>query len=291
MGMGIAAAADGVAGLINTGLGMALQGWNNKQQLKQEGKLQELHMGGQKEMMDYQQEKTFDMWQKTGPVGQMEQLQKAGLNPALMYGMGGGTGGVTTQPSGGTGGSHGAPSGGGEIMAMQQLGLQMKMQEAQIKNLEANTNKTDAEKEKLQGVDTDLARQNKENAILEGIIKQYGGYEAEAQWRLNNDMRLEEYRAKSAEYEARAGAAEQLAKLASEGKLFEKGNQEVQKLINENKNMQETWNLIKENITEKKLSNAILELEKDLQMKTGLDRNSDGVLKAIARLLITMTGE
>ena len=38
-----------------------------------------------------------------------------------------------------------APSGGGEILAAQAMGLQLRMQEAQIKNLEADTNLKNAD--------------------------------------------------------------------------------------------------------------------------------------------------
>ena len=45
--------------------------------------------------MDYSYGKQMDMWNATNYPAQVEQLNKAGLNPALEYGMKGG-GGVTT---------------------------------------------------------------------------------------------------------------------------------------------------------------------------------------------------
>ena len=56
---------------------------------------------------------------------QVEQMKLAGLNPALAYGMGGG--GVTANVATGKTSGGQAPSGGGEIVAAQAMGLQLRM--------------------------------------------------------------------------------------------------------------------------------------------------------------------
>ena len=60
-----------------------------------------------------------------------------------------------------------APSGGGEILAAQAMGLQLKMQEAQIKNIEADTNlkNADANNKPLQGKYIEAST----SSLLQGI--------------------------------------------------------------------------------------------------------------------------
>lgn len=111
---------------------LAFSGLKNDQQLAQQGRLNVL----QREMMDYNNKLQYDLWQKTGPTGQMEQLKKAGLNPGLIYGMNG-AGGATTGGGGGNNapGAAGAASGMQAAMQMGQLGLLR----AQKENIEADT--------------------------------------------------------------------------------------------------------------------------------------------------------
>ncbi|AXH73247.1 MAG: DNA pilot protein [Microviridae sp.] len=141
---------------VNTGMGLLLEKHNDKRQLRQQGKLQELQIQGDKEMSDYNYSKQLQMWKDTNYKAQQAELEKAGLNPGLIYGMSGG--GATTTGSGGgnvTGGT--APSGGREVVDMQAMGLQRGLQEAQINNINADTEKKKVETAKTSGVDTELA--------------------------------------------------------------------------------------------------------------------------------------
>lgn len=134
--IGMKAAGDAV----DVGLGMLLEGHNDRRQLRQQEKLQNLQITGNKEMGRFNQELAYDMWLKTGAVGQMEQLRKAGLNPGLMYGMGG-AGGATTSGGGGGGSVSGgnAPGGGQEIMGLMMQKAQLENMKAQKENIEADT--------------------------------------------------------------------------------------------------------------------------------------------------------
>ena len=145
---------------IDAGIGMILGNYNDRRQLKQQDKLTQQQLAAQKDMLDYSKEKDFEMWQRTNYKAQMAELAKAGLNPALLYGMKGG-GGVTT--GGGSPAIAGgkAPEGGHEIqdlmgMGMQrtQIALQAKMTEAQVENIKADTAQKQAETTKTTGVDT-----------------------------------------------------------------------------------------------------------------------------------------
>lgn len=127
-------------------LGLFLGGMNDQRQYEQQQRLNVLN----REMIDYQYNKQYDLWQKTSYPGQIEQMKKAGLNPGLLYGMGGAGGGTTG--SGGGGGSQ-ASGHSGEAMALMN-GINAAMSAAQIENLKAQTEKTKAEATKIAGVDT-----------------------------------------------------------------------------------------------------------------------------------------
>ena len=93
-GLGMQAASQAASGLIGTGMGLLLEGHNDRRQLRQQEKLQNLEIKGSKELTDYNAAKQLEMWKATNYPAQVEQMKLAGLNPALAYGMGGG-GGVT----------------------------------------------------------------------------------------------------------------------------------------------------------------------------------------------------
>jgi hypothetical protein len=76
----------------------------------------------------------MDMWKKTNYPAQVKMLEQAGLNPALLYGMGG-AGGSTTGSQGGGSAAGGSAPGQGSI------DLPMAMMGAQIENIKADTEK------------------------------------------------------------------------------------------------------------------------------------------------------
>lgn len=134
--------AQGAAGGI---LGMAFGGYNDARQLRQQEKLQRLQIEGQKQLTDYSYGKQLEMWKNTSYPAQVEMLKKAGLNPGLLYGMGGG-GGTTTGAGGTTAVSGGnAPTGGGELTGGMAMMLQARMMQAQIDNINADTANKQAE--------------------------------------------------------------------------------------------------------------------------------------------------
>lgn len=125
-------AASGIMGIVMGGL-------NDQRQIDQQIKLNELNKG----MIDYNYQKQLQMWKDTSYSAQMEQMKKAGINPALMYGMNGGGG--TTIGNATTGGGAEAPKGGGEQIAAQQMGIQYQLLQAQKENIQAQTEKTKGE--------------------------------------------------------------------------------------------------------------------------------------------------
>lgn len=208
-------------------------------------------------------------------------MEKAGLNPGLLYGMGGAGGGTT-------GGASAMPSGqqGDKIFDMQQI-AQLRLLEAQAKNIDADTANKQA--------GTGNTEAKTVNETLNSVILKYAGQEAAAQWKIKKENRLVESETYGAELEARQAVAKTVYENWVNGTLEKMSAEQLRALVlsnakseQERKNLERAFEMQGEQITGQKLNNAILELEKTLQTKTGLDRNSDGWLKMIGRLLIGM---
>lgn len=154
MGQFIKTLGDTVAGgLPGAILGIGLAGFNDRRQLNQQADLNELQIGANKRMLDYAQQKQYEMWLKTNYSAQVAEMKKAGINPALLYGMSGGGGTTTGNASGNiTGGT--APTGGGEIQGMMGMGMQLQLLKAQKENIEADTEVKRTEAEFKGGVAT-----------------------------------------------------------------------------------------------------------------------------------------
>lgn len=139
---------------IQGGMGLLLGRINDRRQYQQEARLQGQQMANERQMIDYNLDKQLEMWKNTSYGAQMHEMIKAGLNPALMYGMGGG-GGVTTGQASGHVQTGSAPKGGGEAIGMAMsapqaaqlalLGAQKENIEADTKVKESQVPKTDAE--------------------------------------------------------------------------------------------------------------------------------------------------
>lgn len=159
----------------SAGMGLLLQGHNDRRQIRQQQKLTDMQLRADQAMTDYQMKKQLEMWEATNYNAQKEQMKKAGLNPALMYGMSGG-GGATT--GAGAASSHGsqAPAGGGEIMGM----MQLRTQQAQINLMEAQAKKAEAEATKTGGADTD-------NVKADTKVKEWQSKIMEIEERIKNE--------------------------------------------------------------------------------------------------------
>lgn len=133
--LGMQAAANAIDGIF----GIAMQGHNNKVGYEQQQKLQALQIKGNKEMTDYQKMKELEMWKATSYPAQMAMMKEAGLNPALMYGMGGGGGTTVGGGSGGVSGGNANMGGPVSVGMGVQAGAQLALMKAQKENIEADT--------------------------------------------------------------------------------------------------------------------------------------------------------
>lgn len=122
----------------STAAGAIMGMWNDGRQWQATKRNTKLQVQAQKDLTDYNQQKQLEMWEKTGYGAQRLQMEKAGLNPGLMYGMGGGGGqSAAVTPGSVQGGS--SPSSGGEAQAAMGMGLQLALLKAQKENIEADT--------------------------------------------------------------------------------------------------------------------------------------------------------
>lgn len=138
-------------------------------------KMQQEQFGNQLTLMKKQHEyneasanaaqaRAYEMWEKTNYAAQIEQMKKAGLSPALMYGQAGAGGGTI---SGAQGQGTSQPTDRSIEMKLkgQEIGLQLANLASQIKLNESQANKNNAEANKTAGVDTELAKTSIENLI------------------------------------------------------------------------------------------------------------------------------
>jgi len=283
------AAADAAGQIVGTGLGIMFAGANDRRQIRQQRRLNKL----ENEQTEFNMQKQLEMWEKTGYGPQKQQMKRAGINPALMYGMGGG-GSQTASITTGTG-QH-APSGGGEIPAIMGLGMQLALLRAQKENIEADTEQKKAVTEKTAGVDTENVKADTANKVLQQIVTEYTGKEAKDVYeRIKNPNRNIEAKTFQDELEARQGIAGTIYEMWKEGKLKDKSVAELEQLLLANaKTREETRNIYKqgeileENLKGAKLDNIIKDLETRLQTETGIDRSSPTWLKILGRLFVEL---
>lgn len=218
--LGMQAAGQG----LSAGLGLLLQGQQDRRQLRQQEKLQNLQIKGDKQLTDYNFMKQMEMWRNTNYPAQMAMLKQAGLNPALMY-KGGGDGGTTAISQGSVTGAN-APTGGGEIQAMMAMGLTRQLQQAQIENIKASTEKTKAE---TTAVAPAIQKTQAETAsITQGIENQKAAAELiEAQRYATNIM---------SDINARSSNSQ----VASAARRLEQETEQVKQMLRENNIGEET---------------------------------------------------
>lgn len=161
-----------VGGAAQTFLGgLAGQIWGKQQderQLEQQKKLTEIGVGAGKDMAAYNAELQYDMWNKTNYGAQMKHLQEAGLNPALIYGMSGGGGATTGSPGGSVAGTGQAANAAQTMQANTAMGMQL----AQMRLLEAQTEKTKVEADKIAGVDTTEATERTKGISFQNQVNE-----------------------------------------------------------------------------------------------------------------------
>lgn len=273
-----------------TALGLMLQGHNDKRQIEQQKKLGQQQLGLNIQQMAAQKSMDLQMWKDTNYSAQVEEMEKAGINPALLYGKGGG-GGTTIGNSGGNVGGGQAPQGGGEIMGMMMQKAQLDLMKAQTEATAADANLKYVDAAKKAGVDTENVKADTESKLMEKIIKEYTGQDLKDVYeKVKVPNRGIEEKTYQDELVARQGIAETIGELWEEGKLKDKGNYEIEQLLQNNaKTRQEVKNIIKafdileEELKGAKLDNILKDVEAQWATGTGL---KGGDVKDIAVRII-----
>lgn len=164
-------------GLLGGIFGQIFAKSNDRRQLRQQEKLQNLQIRGQEQLTDYNYAKQLQMWKDTSYGAQMEQLQKAGLNPGLLYGIGGGGGQSNNIQQGQVSAGH-AEQNPGEVQQFAGMALQnglmmsqMKLMQAQARNLDADTQNKPLQGEQIQA-QTGLIQANTGNVQIDTAMKQ-----------------------------------------------------------------------------------------------------------------------
>lgn len=149
-------------------------------QLEQQGKLNEQAASTNFKYGEMAAENAYDRQlglfdyeaEYNSPANQRKRLEDAGLSVGLMYGQGG-NGGTAHASTVGQGQTGGAVAGQASDTASQQankmrsleVGLAMQQQRAQIKLLEAQARNLNTEADKTAGVDTDLTKATTANTL------------------------------------------------------------------------------------------------------------------------------
>lgn len=138
-------------GLAGAGAGLLtglVGGDQDKKQLEQQQKLTDMSVAAQKQLYDY----TFNQDTYGRDV---KNMKAAGLNPALLYGLGGASGQTGTTGSGGTGTASGAADREMAKSQMAAVNLEQAKVKSEISVNESMAEKYKAEAEKTSGVDTE----------------------------------------------------------------------------------------------------------------------------------------
>jgi hypothetical protein len=141
--LGIGAAGQATSGLVDAGMGLLLEGHNDRRQIKQQQKLTNMQVDAQNKMTEFNQAQALKMWHDTNIGAQKAEIEKAGMNSAMLYGgMGSGQGATTVSPGSATAGH--APTG-KPIAADTGMGMQLQLMQAQKENIEADTRNKEAD--------------------------------------------------------------------------------------------------------------------------------------------------
>lgn len=157
---------SGIFGVFGTALNQAMSDATQTQQWANQLKLMEIQNRYNEQMAQRNQERNKELWDYTNYENQKKHMKAAGLNPALMYGMGGG-GGVSSSGAQGQGVTQ--PTDRSIEMGIQRqgMGLQLANLASQVELNKSQANKNNAEAEKTKGIDTELQKASMENIIAQ----------------------------------------------------------------------------------------------------------------------------
>lgn len=157
---------SGIFSIFGAGLNAAMSSGTANEQWGNQLKLMEIQNRYNEQMAKNNQLRNKDLWDYTNYENQKQHIKNAGLNPALMYGMGGG-GGVSASGAQGQGVTQ--PTDRSVEMGLKQqgLGLQLASIASQVDLNKSQAEKNKAEAEKISGVDTRVQEATIDNLIAQ----------------------------------------------------------------------------------------------------------------------------
>lgn len=155
---------NGIFSIFGAGLNAAIGAGTANEQWGNHLKLMDIQNRYNEKMAKNNQQRNKDLWDYTNYENQKQHMKNAGLNPALMYGTGGG-GGVSATGAQGQGVTQ--PTDRSIEMGLKQqgLGLQLASIASQVELNKSQAEKNKVEAEKIAGADTKVAE--KEAEMLE----------------------------------------------------------------------------------------------------------------------------
>lgn len=157
---------NGIFSIFGAGLNAAMSSGAANEQWGNQLKLMEIQNRYNEQMAKNNQLRNKDLWDYTNYENQKQHIKNAGLNPALIYGMGGG-GGVSANGAQGQGVTQ--PTDRSVEMGLKQqgLGLQLASIASQVDLNKSQAKKNEAEANKIAGVDTKAQEANIDNLIAQ----------------------------------------------------------------------------------------------------------------------------
>lgn len=157
---------NGIFSVFGAGLNAAMSAGAANEQWGNQLKLMEIQNRYNEQMAKNNQQRNKDLWDYTNYENQKKHMKAAGLNPALMYGIGGG-GGVSASGAQGQGVTQ--PTDRSIEMGLKQqgLGLQLASIASQVELNKSQAEKNKAEAEKISGVDTRVQEATIDNLIAQ----------------------------------------------------------------------------------------------------------------------------
>lgn len=169
---GTATVIQGASSAAGGALGMIGQRKRATRQHRRQKELMGIQFDNQKALNEQGAALQLQQWKDTNYPAQMEMIKEAGLNPAMLYGMGG-SGGATTGSQGGgnaASGSAAAPMDIGSVISASKAAAEIALLTAQKEKTESETNVIDGTNERgrleLGNLSADIENKDQQRDVM-----------------------------------------------------------------------------------------------------------------------------
>lgn len=268
---------NGIFSVFGTGLNAAMSSGAANEQWGNQLKLMEIQNRYNEQMAKNNQLRNKDLWDYTNYENQKQHIKNAGLNPALIYGMGG-SGGVSANGAQGQGVTQPTDRSVEMGLKQQELGLQLASIASQVELNNSQSEKNKAEAEKISGVDT-----RAQEATIDNLIAQTSNE------RVKKGLILGQIRVADAEEELKRNTADWTKDKAEETRWNIKNLQKgIDKLIEEIHGIK-LDNELKERTIDNKVKESSLTLQNliaEILLKGSQQKVNEEQAKAIPQQIL-----